>query len=1558
MTSLADLQETGTKLGLSGEELLDFIKDQQNRERDERAYARDEKEKARVAEEKARAAELEKSKLEAEEKEKDRVANLELEKSKLEAEENAKELERRKMEIDREIYLARIESERKERDRQRDLEAQLKREEWEYEKHCRDEEMALEREKLAEQAIRHETELKTKERIKNMAKDPKLPYFEDSKDKMDSYLSRFEKYAEANGWLKEKWALNLSALLKGRALEVYDRLSTDDAGDYDKLKEALLKNFEMTEVGFRKRFKEGRPEKSETFVQFVSRIGNYLEKWLSLGNVEKTYQGLKDFIIRDQLLECSGRELYQYLRPKKCESAQKMAEEADLFAESRGGVNRVVKQSRVEHSSDKKVQSNTRVEVVNKSNSKFKPPINKCGNCGGNHWTSRCWKSVAAVAVEKSGCDTDTGRSYQSTSAGASNYSRSDRGRGVGRGRGRGRADRQNTTETHQVSFCKVQPSEKENFSIGGMPEQVVQKNQVDSIGTDSKPSVCYFLKSRLPTAPGKVNGKDVIVLRDTGCTGVVVRKDLVESDQILDRQSKITLIDDTTQSHAMATIAVDCPFFKGIVDAICIDNPLYDLVIGNVDGSKLPDMSHFSVSAAVTRSKSRDNARSSSTSKLVVPEQIAGVTKQEFRESQESDPNLESIRKLAKSGEVRKVKGKKQARVKFVYKKNLLYREYEYSQTTCRQLVVPTKFRTAVMKLAHESVMAGHLGTRKSTDRVLSEFYWNGVCGDISRFVRSCDVCQRTIPKGKVGKVPLGKMPLIDTPFRRVSVDIVGPILPRSTSGKRYILTMIDFATRYPEAVALSNIEAETVAEALVGMFSRVGVPDEMLSDCGTQFTSDVMNEVSRLLSLQQITTAPWNPKANGLCEKFNGTLKNMIRKMCAEKPKDWDRYLPALLFAVREVPQESLGFSPFELLYGRSVRGPMSILKELWSGEVPDENVKTSYQYVVDLNDRLESTCKLASENLKLARKKQKQYYDRKARDRRFKVGDKVLLLLPSSRNKLLVQWRGPFVVTEVIGRQDYRIRVENVERVFHANLLKLYVERKSVSCFETATCVEQFDCDVDPDADETIDKFELVSVKATQTYEDVNVSETLSNTQQKEARQLLKKFSDVLSDVPGRTDIIKHDIKLTSAEPIRTKNYPIPLKLQDAVDCEVKSMLEMGVIEYSNSPYSSPMVIVKKPDASIRLCIDFRKLNKVTIFDAEPMPNMERVFNKMAGYKYFSKFDLTKGYYQVPLTDEAKQFTAFETSLGLMQFTVTPFGLVNSGASFCRMMRMVLNGMRNTESFVDDVWIYTNTWEEHMMEVEEFLSRIRNAGLTAKPNKCVIGASKVECLGHFISQKGLHPNEEKIKAIVQLERPQTKKQVRSWLGMTGFYRRHIPNYSIIAAPLTELTKNRQPNKHIQWTDAEEKAFRTLKDRLTNYPVLRLPEANKTFILQTDASDKGLGAILSQEFEDGKFPIAYASRKLLDRERNYSVIEKECLAIVWGIEKFHIYLYGAKFILETDHAPLTYLHSAKTLNPRIMRWALRLQPYHFRLRAVKGRENMGPDCLSRDEPAVLPSA
>ena len=225
--------------------------------------------------------------------------------------------------------------------------------------------------------------------------------------------------------------------------------------------------------------------------------------------------------------------------------------------------------------------------------------------------------------------------------------------------------------------------------------------------------------------------------------------------------------------------------------------------------------------------------------------------------------------------------------------------------------------------EVAHDTILAGHMGVKKTEDRILINFYWPGIYQDVVSFCRSCNVRQRTVSKGRVAKIPLGKMPLMDLPFKRVAVDLIDPITPASDKGHRYVLTLVDYATRYPEAGPLKSIDTETMVEALLDLYSRVGIPEKVLSDLGTQFVSEYMQKVSRLLSIRRLTTTPYYPISNGLTEKFNSTLKKMLRRLCIEQLKQWYRFINPLLFANREVSQASTGFSPFELLYGRTERG-----------------------------------------------------------------------------------------------------------------------------------------------------------------------------------------------------------------------------------------------------------------------------------------------------------------------------------------------------------------------------------------------------------------------------------------------------------------------------------------------------------------------------------------------------------------------------------------------------------------------------------------------------------
>ena len=1339
---------------------------------------------------------------------------------------------------------------------------------------------------------------------------PKIPPFDETKDEIDSFLRRFERYALSMKWDKSMWATHLSALLKGRALDVFSLMPVRQASNYDELKAALLRRYDMTEDGFKRKFRACRPEVGESFSQFSVRLASYLTRWIEMSKIPQTFDDLFDLILRDQLLHVCNYDLLVFLKQNVRKTAEELCTLADQFREARNTSATTLCSKGIKKSSEEgKSKSPAKSKEVSKpqaqtDKSKFVPFADrKCYLCNKKgHIASQCRKS-------------------------------SDRGK-----------------------TSSVVVSETENTS-GRTPEHCnalivshdsVLYSQVSDRSTILS-SACHTNQKPMPLSAGYVDGQPVTLLRDSGCRNIVVRKSLVKDEKLTGKFETCILADSTKRTVPLAKVYIDTPYVTGVFEVWCMENPVFDLIVGEVSNARKPhepdpEWKPKPVLAVETRQQVKDKKKPYKP--LKVPDIVKDDIKpDDLKREQQEDATLETARKYAQEG-----KTSCQGKVRWFTKRGFIYREYKASEKeggkAFSQLVVPSKYRDTVMRLAHESIMSGHLAVSRTTARIQSEFYWPGINSDIRRFVQSCDVCQRTISKGKVSKVPLDKMPLIDEPFRRVAVDIIGPLHPSTDKGNRFILTLMDYATRYPEAIALPGIDTERVAEALLEMFSRIGIPQEILTDMGSQFTSGLMVEVSRLISMKQLTTTPYHPMCNGLVERFNGTLKQMLKRMCSERPKDWDKYLPAILFAYREVPQESLGFSPFELVYGRTVRGPMAILKELWTNDIKDPEIKSTYQYVFDLRDRLESTCELAHQNLEKASRRHKIYFDKKAMTRNMKPGEKALVLLPTENNKLLMQWKGPYQIVRKVGNVDYMLDVNGTVKTYHANLLKKYVEREEpeISFLMSIVNPEQID---NPESDD--DQEEYVGVSSSvESYADVDINQDLDEVKIQTIKELFQSFSDVFTEQPGHTHLIQHDIRLTTDKPVRVSPRHIPFAMVDTVNEEVNKMLDMGVIEMSDSPYSSPIVLVAKKDNTFRFCVDFRKLNSITVFDAEPMPDVDAMFAKLSGHKFFSRLDLSKGYWQVPLTQSSRPLTAFQTPQGLFQFTKMPFGLVTAPATFCRLMREVLHNLANVENFIDDILVYTETFEQHVQVLYEVLMRLREANLTARPTKCSVGYRKLECLGHIIGDDQVQPHPDKVSEIRSATRPETKKQLRSFLGLVNFYRKFIPNFAHISLPLTDLTRKFAPNK-LQWSESQEMAFKTLKSFITKSPILKLPDISQTFILQTDASQRGVGAVLLQQEGEDKLPVAYASKKLKPSEERYSTIEKECLAIVWGIQKFHRYLYGREFLLETDHYPLVYINKTKLNNSTLMRWAMSLQPYRFRIIAIKGKDNVGADYLSR---------
>uniref|UniRef100_A0A8C5LU94 Gypsy retrotransposon integrase-like protein 1 n=1 Tax=Leptobrachium leishanense TaxID=445787 RepID=A0A8C5LU94_9ANUR len=632
--------------------------------------------------------------------------------------------------------------------------------------------------------------------------------------------------------------------------------------------------------------------------------------------------------------------------------------------------------------------------------------------------------------------------------------------------------------------------------------------------------------------------------------------------------------------------------------------------------------------------------------------------------------------------------------------------------------MVVPQGPRQELLRLAHDIPLAGHLGQKKTRHRLARAFFWPRLSEDTREFCRTCPVCQKAGKAGDHPKVPLRPMPIIQEPFSRVAVDLIGPLPRPSATGKKYILTIVDYATRYPEAVALANIQADTVADALLRVFTRVGFPREILSDQGTQFTAELTQQLWRLCGVKALHSAPYHPQTNGLCERFNGTLKQLIRAFVHER-KDWEQYLPHLLFAYREVPQESTGYSPFELLYGRQVRGPLDLVRAQWEGRQEEDGVPV-VSYVLKLRERLAELAGLVRENVETAQAQQKTWYDRAACSRSFCVGQRVLVLKPQRQNKLQAAWQGPYTVVTRLGDTTYVVAScadTRIQRTFHVNMLKAFHERPETVEAICAPAVEET---------EPFPLVELPGVtKQPSGVDQVQLGEALGSEKQAQVRQLLQGYSEVFSALPGYTDQAVHPVDTPGQRPLRQPAYRLPEAVRETMRTEIREMLELGVIEPSASPWASPVVLVPKKDGTTRFCVDYRRVNDCTTTDAYPMPRVDELLDQIARGHFLTTVDLCKGYWQIPLAEEATPKSAFITPFGLYQFRVMPFGMKNAPATFQRLIDRLLDGLQGFAcAYLDDIAIYSQSWEEHLVHVGTVLGRIRDANLTLKPEKCKVG------------------------------------------------------------------------------------------------------------------------------------------------------------------------------------------------------------------------------------------
>ena len=451
-------------------------------------------------------------------------------------------------------------------------------------------------------------------------------------------------------------------------------------------------------------------------------------------------------------------------------------------------------------------------------------------------------------------------------------------------------------------------------------------------------------------------------------------------------------------------------------------------------------------------------------------------------------------------------------------------------------------------------------------------------------------------------------------------------------------------------------------------------------------------------------------------------------------------------------------------------------------------------------------------------------------------------------------------------------------------------------------------------------------------------------------------MRKFQDVFPDeFPGLPPHREFDFFIEvfpGTDPISVSPYRMaPLELKE-LKTQLDELLGKGFIRPSTSPWGAPVLFVKKKDGTLRLCIDYRKLNRVTVKNKYPLPRIDDLFDQLKGAKYFSNIDLRTGYHQLRVREEDVSKTAFRTRYGHYEFLVMPFGLTNAPAAFMDLMNRVFRAYLDqfVIVFVNDILIYSRSLEEHKQHLVTTLGTLRRHQLYGKLDKSEFWLTEVNFLGHVVSEAGIAVDHSKVEAVQEWQRPTNVFEVRSFLGLVGYYRRFVEDFSRIAAPMTRLTRKWVK---FDWNEESENAFQELKRKLTIALVLTAPICGKLYTIYCDASTVGLGCVLMQQ---GKV-VAYASRQLKQHERNYPTHDLELAAVVFALKTWRHYLYGEKFEVYSDHKSLKYIFTQKDLNSRQRRWMETLEDYDFALHYHPGKANVVADALSRKSVGQLSS-
>jgi hypothetical protein len=1475
---------------------------------------------------------------------------------------------------------------------------------WQEERALRQQELAMRREEIAcrkadEKSLIARTKMYS-EAIKNIF--PVLP--QDSAELpmyLDNVDNLFEMY-EVPTDLRSKLLL---PHLSGKVKSVVSKMSLDELNDYDVIKHNILKEFNITSRELHSRFMQANKRRDESFCVFRGRLELLLKHYLRSREVED-FADLVDLLITDRLKDCLSEDVLKYvlsLEGSDSHDSHKVAANADVFTanyfadgtykgnhvtnlslygKGRGGKQfykqRFGQYSR-ESCSENVLSTSPQEEAVVKSakvasTSVSSKPHGEKQFAKSSKRVCFCCKSeehmVNKCPHRKPGVYYKNPWSIQS---------------------GPKAGKQVNSTETAEVNNAvnAVQSESKIQGNTCGVINKVLPNKPIDVVVDCDHVKQTDIVISPLKYIDVVINGKVHSALIDGGAEVPLIKSSLLQDVSSIGSVHIQPIVGKSVEAK-LAVLDV-AKFDSSDVDCdacdTCVHGPMHvvfavtdlasqDVVLPEAIVTDLHKTSHkckhlckdneFSINCCIIATNNivldkSDSARDVDKDPETVDDALDDVINVDLLDSDEhecfgkrhelilqqvNDDSLKACRSMAdnnKNG--------------YYWKDGILFHKDRVLNQIVEQLVVPQSRRRNIVEFAHNSCF--HQGHKKTSERIRFSFTWPSLKSDVINFVSSCEPCQLRRKLVVKDRVPIAPVERPGLPGEHLMMDIIGPIEPTSSTGHKYILNVICMHTRWPFAYLLKNLTAKSVCESLSDVFSHIGVASVISSDCGSNFTSSLTTYFLNVMGCSPRFNSPAHPEASGAVERFNGSFKRMLHHAIASNKRQWHKCVPFIIWAMRESGNTTVGLPPYTLLYGHKPRGPLQVLKESWTGSklLPPRLKKSEVQYMQELKRQLEMVRDYAEQHAEQSQADYVYNYNKRAKNKSFEIGEKVIVLFGDSTCKLQSKWQTG-VIHDVVNENSYLVDLPNGgRRQIHANHLRPFTIRVNSVI---ASNDQDFGDIVSVPCDDGNDQLPSTLI-------DKKCIEHLSEQQQFQLLQVLDDFHMCFSEKPGLCTNVVHEIITTDDfVPKQFKPYKIPEILKPEVEKQIEVLLKQGFIVPSNSDMVSPIVCVVKHDScktgsmKVRLVCDLRYLNRYTRFDPYPVPDQEEVMNKLASFQFITVFDARASYWQTMVKQEHQWLLGFATHHGIWQWTRTPFGAKNSGATFCRAIKRVLMPVQDiSASYVDDMGIGSHTWENHLINLRRFLSVIKNAGITLNLLKAEFAKPNVKFIGHIVGSGLKRIDPDKIASIVAIERPTTQRQLKRFLGMMTYHRSFVDHFSQVAKPLTDLTSVKYSKFLLPWSSEQESAFCLLKDKLSNVVGQSIPRLRGLFILRCDASKFAISGCLYQRNDDciedvkvtgdGEYPISFYSQKLNSSQINWSTIEKEAYAVVASLQKFEHIIFGSCIIVYSDHNPLSYLVDCVTHSAKLTRWSMALQQYNLIFRYAKAQYNVVADFFSR---------